>query len=121
EARQRRRVTARDPERAVRHDALGVGEMADHFLDAPFAAAIAIHRVGLGESAQQRRGLFELRCAYDDRIGLRYPFDVADIMRWDFIGLRTADDAGIHGFLPPSSFSAIAFTVLDSPVRMRRW
>ena len=94
--------------------------MADDFLDAPLAAVIAVHRLGLGEAAQHRDRLLDLRRAHHHRIELGHALDVADIMRRDLVGLGASDDARIHDDFPSSSVSAIAFTVFPSPLMMRR-
>ena len=120
ESGQRRRVAARDAQRPVGHDALDVGEMADDFLDAPFAAAIAVHRVRLGEAAQQRGRVLDLCRAHDHRIELRDAIHVADVVRRNLVGLGPSNRPRVHGDLPSSSVSAIAFTVLPSRVRIRR-
>ena len=118
---QRCGVAARDPQRAVRHDALDVAQMADDFLDAPLAALVPVHRLRVGEAAQQVDRLFDLRRAHHHRVELGNALDVADIMRWNLVGLRPSGGSRVHDALPPSSVSAMAFTVLPSPVRMRRW
>ena len=121
ESGERRLVSARDPQGAIGHDALDVGEMPDHFLDAPFAARVAVHRGVVGKAVEHGCRLLDLRGAHRDGIELRDPLDVADEVRRDFIGFGTSDRTGRHAGFPPSSVSAIAFTVLLSPVRMRRW
>src|SRR6266576_2773698 len=98
-----------------------IGEMPDHFLDAPFAARVAVHRGVVGKAVEDGCRLLDLRGAHRDGIELRDPLDVADEVRRDFIGFGTSDRTGRHAGFPPSSVSAIAFTVLLSPVRMRRW
>src|SRR6266550_1965329 len=121
ESGERRLVSARDPQGAISHDALDVGEMPDHFLDAPFAARVAVHRGVVGKAVEDGCRLLDLRGAHRDGIELRDPLDVADEVRRDFIGFGPSDRTGRHAGFPPSSVSAIAFTVLLSPVRMRRW
>ena len=120
EARERRLIAAGDAQRAIRHDALDVREVADDFLHAPFAVPVAVHGAGVRQAAQQHRGLLDLRGEHDDRIGFRNPADVADIMRRNLVRLGTADCPQRHAGLPPSSVTAIAFTVFPSPVSMRR-
>src|SRR5271165_7472054 len=81
------RVTARDAQGTVAQDALGIVDVAEHFLQAPLLRRVAEIAVDLGASGEQKKCLAALVLQGGENVAALHQRDVAVVVGGVLSGL----------------------------------